>query len=166
MPDPLTQAFVLGVVSGMRAALGPALVSHKLSRRGSPDLGRLNFVCLPTTAAVLKVAAAGELVGDKLPTTPNRIQLGPLSGRAMSGALCGAALGRSSRQSAFSGALVGAVAAVTGAYAFYYLRRELTHKHGLPDVWVALTEDALALGVGLGCWPPGVNLLAGRTSRP
>jgi uncharacterized membrane protein len=154
MPNPTTQAFILGVVSGMRAALGPALVSHKLSQRGSPDLGYLNFMRSPTTAIVLKVAAAGELVGDKLPMTPDRIEPGPLAGRAMSGALCGAALGgavlnRSSRQCALSGALVGALGAVAGAYAFYYLRRELTHKQGLPDVWVALAEDAVALGAGL-----------------
>lgn len=80
------QAFVLGVVSGMRAALGPALVSHHLSRNRSNDLGRLNFMCSPTTAALLKVAAAGELVGDKLPMTPARLEPGPLVGRALSGA--------------------------------------------------------------------------------
>lgn len=150
MPNPTTQAFVLGVVSGMRAALGPALVSHKLSRRGSPDLGRLNFMRSPKAAAALKAAAAGELVGDKLPATPARIEPGPLTGRAMSGALCGAALNRSSHQSVLSGAVVGALGAVAGAYAFYHLRRELTHKHGVPDVWVALAEDALALGAGVG----------------
>lgn len=149
MPNPTTQAFILGVVSGMRAALGPALVSHKLSRRGSPDLGRLNFMRSPTTATVLKVAAAGELVGDKLPMTPARIEPGPLAGRVMSGALCGAALNRSSRESALSGAVAGALGAVAGAYAFYHLRRELTYKHGLPDVRVALAEDALAFGAGV-----------------
>lgn len=150
MPNPTTQAFVLGVVSGMRAALSPALVSHKLSRQRPTDLGRLNFMRSPKAAAALKVAATGELVGDKLPMTPARIEPGPLAGRAVSGALCGVALSRSSHQSALSGALIGALGAVAGAYTFYYLRRELTHEHGLPDVWVALTEDALALGAGLG----------------
>lgn len=150
MPNLTTQAFVLGVVSGMRAALGPALVSHKLSRQRQLELGRLNFMRSPKAAAVLKVAAAGELVGDKLPTTPDRIEPGPLAGRAVSGALCGAALSRSARQRALSGALVGALGAVAGACAFYYLRRELTREQGVPDVWVALAEDALALRAGVG----------------
>lgn len=148
MPNPITQAFALGVVSGMRAALGPALVSHALSQRPPPDLGRLNFMRSPTTAVVLKVAAAGELVGDKLPLTPDRIQPGPLTGRALSGALCGAVLGRSARQGAVTGALVGALGAVAGAHAFYSLRRTLVHDHGLPDLAVALVEDALALASG------------------
>lgn len=148
MSNPTTQAFVLGVVSGMRAALGPALVSYKLSQHQQPDLGRLNFMRSPTTATVLKVAAVGELVGDKLPTTPARIQPGPLSGRVASGALCGAALGRLGRQGAVTGALVGALGAVAGAYAFYGLRRALTQR-GLPDGVVAIAEDALALTGGL-----------------
>lgn len=148
MLNPTTQAFVLGVVSGMRAALGPALVSHKLSGQRRPDLGRLNFMRSPTTATVLKVAAAGELVGDKLPTTPARTEPGPLSGRALSGALCGAALGRSARRNTAAGAVVGALGAVVGTYTFYHLRRELTRERGLPDLWVALAEDALALGAG------------------
>lgn len=148
MPNPTTQAFVLGVVSGMRAALGPALVSHKLSEQRQPDLGRLNFMRSSTTATVLKVAAAGELVGDKLPTTPARIQPGPLSGRVLSGALCSAALGRSARQGAVTGAVVGALGAVAGAYVFYGLRRALTQR-GLPGVVVAVAEDALAVTGGL-----------------
>jgi uncharacterized membrane protein len=148
MPNSTTQAFVLGVVSGMRAALGPTLVSHKLSRRPQPDLGRLNFMRSSTTAVVLKVAAAGELVGDKLPATPDRTEPGPLTGRVLSGALCGAVLGRSARQGAVTGALVGALGAVAGAYAFYGLRRALT-RQGLPDLAVALGEDALALAGGV-----------------
>ena len=154
MPNPTTQAFALGVVSGMRAALGPALVSHKLSGHQQLDLGRLNFMRSPTTATVLKVAAAGELVGDKLPRAPARIQPGPLSGRVLSGALCGAvlggaALGRWARQGAVTGAVVGALGAVAGAYACYGLRRALTHEQGLPDLAVALAEDALALAGGV-----------------
>ena len=156
MPNPLTQAFVIGVVSGMRSALGPALVSHRLSQRPSPDLGRLNFMRAPTTATVLKVAAAGELIGDKLPMTPARVNPGPLSGRALSGALCGAALSRSARRSVTTGATIGALGAVIGAYAFYHLRRDLTQR-GLPDGVVAVAEDALALTGGLavlGMTPP------------
>lgn len=147
MSNVTTQAFALGVVSGMRSMTGLALVAHDLSRDRRPKLGRLNFMRSNVTATVLKVAAVGELVGDKLPNTPARTQAGPLVGRALSGALCGAALGRSQRESAVAGALVGAVGAVAGTFAFYALRRTLTEA-GLPDLVVALGEDALAFGGG------------------
>ncbi len=144
MPDIPTQAFILGVVSGMRSTFGLALVSHRLSRHRNPELGRLNFMRSPKTATFFKVAAAGELVGDKLPNTPDRTQPGAVAGRMVSGALCGAALARSAHRRGRSGAVAGALGAVVGSYAFYYLRRELTAR-GLPDLPVALAEDALAL---------------------
>ena len=147
MPNTLTQAFALGVVSGMRSTFGLALVSYRLSQHRKPKLGRLDFMRSPKTATFFKVAAAGELIGDKLPQTPARTEPGPFVGRALSGALCGAALARSAGRSARSSAVVGALGAVVGSYAFYYLRRELTEQ-GLPDLPVALAEDTLAFGGG------------------
>lgn len=126
---------------------GLALVAHNLSRNRRPNLGRLNFMRSGVTATVLKVAAAGETVGDKLPSAPPRTQPGPLIGRALSGALCGAALARSQRESAVAGALLGAVGGIVGTFAFYALRRTLTEA-GLPDFVVAVGEDALAFGGG------------------
>lgn len=143
------KTFALGVVCGMRAALGPALVARQLSRRKRLKLGQLEFMRSGTTANTFAVAAVGELVGDKLPMTPARVSPAALSGRIVSGALCGAALSRSAREDSATGAVAGAVGAVVGAYAFYELRRALTERGGLPDVAVALAEDALALGIGL-----------------
>ena len=148
-----TQTFVIGVVCGMRSTFGPALVSHKLSGQGvtgrrETGLSVFSFMASPKTANFLKIAAAGELIADKLPQTPARTQPGPLVGRALSGALCGAALGRAAgsltSRGARTGAVVGALGAVTGSYAFYYLRHYLTDAQNLPDLPVALTEDALA----------------------
>lgn len=67
MLNPTTQVFVLSVVSGMRSTFGPALVAHELSQRHEPDSGRLNFMRSPRTANILKLAAAGEFIVDKLP---------------------------------------------------------------------------------------------------
>lgn len=155
MPTPLVQAAVLGVASGMRAAVAPALVAHHLSRTGNGrtdpdadlDLGRLSFMRSRRTAAAFKLAAAGELVGDKLPATPDRTDAGPLFGRALSGALCGAALYGAAGERKALGALVGAASAVVGAYAFYHLRRSLGEE-GVPDLAAAVAEDALVLAGG------------------
>ena len=147
--NPFAQAFILGVVCGMRSTFGPALVARKLS--GSVPrlfLGRLEFMRSAKTANFLSVAAVGELIGDKLPQTPARTKPGPVVGRTLSGALCGAALGRSAGRGTRSRAVVGALGAVVGSYAFYYLRRTLTRR-GLPDLPVALAEDALAFGGGV-----------------
>ncbi|RMI01043.1 hypothetical protein, partial [Cellulomonas triticagri] len=74
---------LLGVASGSRASL--ALAAPTLR---DPTRGRV-----ARTAAVLGVV--GEVVGDKLPTTPSRIvPPGPQS-RAVAAALGGAALARS-----------------------------------------------------------------------
>ena len=147
MPNVITQAFAIGVVAGMRSMTAPALVTHYLSGGRRPRLGRLNFMRSKAAATAFKVAAAGELVGDKLPNTPARTQAGPLVGRALSGVLCGAALARGGRESAVAGAVFGAVGGIVGTYAFHALRRTLTEA-GLPDLVVALGEDALAVGGG------------------
>lgn len=146
---PRLQALCLGATAGMRAAVAPALVSRHLARHAEAELGALEFLGSPRTARWLELAAAGELLGDKLPSAPSRLEPGPLLGRMASGALCGAALYAAARQRPGAGAVLGGAAAVAGAFAFYHLRRGLTRKGGLPDLLVAALEDALAIGSGL-----------------
>lgn len=107
------QAALIGVAAGMRAAVAPALVAHHVRRSPHAPLGRLGWLGSRRAAGALTLAAAGELVGDKLPATPDRTDLGPLVGRALSGALCGAALCRAAGGRGARGALVGAVSALS-----------------------------------------------------
>ena len=151
--SPLVQAACLGAVAGMRSMGAPALVSAHLTRDGHtppPALMQspLKWLASPTTALVFKVLGAGEIVGDKLPKTPSRTDPGPLFGRALFGGLCGAALCLDEGESPVLGAALGAVSAVASAFAFYHLRHSLTYDIGLPDLPVALAEDALAYGGG------------------
>ena len=151
----MLKAFQIGVIAGMRTMTAPALVSYKLSRTepgrpGGPALSdsNLHFLTSTTTANVLAVMAAGELVADKLPNTPDRTGQPQIWGRIGSGALSAAALTEADGNSAPIGAVVGALGAVAGSFAFYQLRRWLTHEKDLPDLWVALAEDALTIGAG------------------
>ncbi len=151
----LLKAFQIGVIAGMRTLVAPALVSYKLAhaqpgRSIGPALpdSKLHFLTSPTTANVLAVMAAGELIADKLPQTPSRIGQPQIWGRIGSGALSAAALTGADGNSAPIGAVVGALGAVAGSFAFYQLRRWLTHEKDLPDLWVALAEDALTIGAG------------------
>jgi len=91
----------------------------------------------------------GELVGDKLPATPSRTSPPPLLGRAVSGAVVGAAIFVSEGRRATTGAALGSTAAIVAALAGEWIRALAVEKTGLPDPVVALAEDATVLLVGL-----------------
>jgi uncharacterized membrane protein len=151
----MLKAFQIGVIAGMRTMTAPALVSYKLAhttsnRHAGPSLqdSKLHFLTSPVTANVLAVMAVGELVADKLPGTPDRTGQPQVWGRIGSGALSAAALTEADGNSARVGAVIGALGAVAGSFAFFHLRRWLTQEKDLPDLWVALAEDALTIGAG------------------
>ncbi|GAB3772379.1 hypothetical protein GCM10028818_12510 [Spirosoma horti] len=144
-------AFQIGIIAGMRSMMAPALVSHNVSniKPGPLSDSPLAFMTSPKTATTLAVLAGGELIGDKLPSAPDRTGWPQISGRLASGALSGAALTQADGQSLAYGGLAGALGAAVGSFAFFQLRHWLTHEKELPDPLVALAEDALALGAGL-----------------
>lgn len=146
----------LGAVAGLRSMLPFALLAAAANRVGGfadgpfaadagPPLGLLR-----SRGALLGLglAAAGELVGDKLPFTPDRIAPGPLGGRLVIGALAGAALYRDAWRPPLTGAALGAVAAGGGAAAGFFARRGLGRATKIPDPIWAVLEDALAIGLG------------------
>jgi uncharacterized membrane protein len=97
--------------------------------------------------SLLQIAAVGEMVADKLPLVPNRIEPGPLLGRAFLGGIAGGILAHQYGESGPLGAIFGAAAAVLSAYAGFHGRRALTHSTGLPDAAVALCEDVVAISI-------------------
>lgn len=144
-------AFQIGVIAGMRSMMAPALASYKLSHETPnpmPD-SPLHFMTSSKTATTFAVLGGGELIADKLPQTGDRTAFPQVSGRLVSGALSGAALTEADGQSLAYGAVLGTLGAVVGTFAFFHLRHWLTHEKGLSDPWVAVAEDALALGAGL-----------------
>ncbi len=140
----------LGFIAGARSMMAPALTSSYFLTHPSLFLeaSPLKGIASPKAANVLRLMALGELVGDKLPMTPNRTALLPLGGRAASGGLCGAAIFAAEDQPAAIGAAVGAAAAIASTFLTYTLRRSLVKATKLPDPVVAVTEDALMLGLG------------------
>lgn len=144
---------LLGLAAGARTSLGIAGIAVGIRRPGDP----VPMALLRTRWGRLAAAGlvVGELVGDKLPQSPSRLQPTALGGRVLCAALGGAALpaprgldrrqdvgGRSGRVVA---ATVAATAAVAGALGGYRWRM-LVADRGWPDLPAALTEDALALG--------------------
>ena len=143
------KALALGVISGLRFASGPAFVS-RAANRGDMDLDGtlLTFFGSPHLSKALTLAQLGELIGDKLPTTPSRTAWPPLLGRAVSGGLVGAAAFLSEGRHAATGAILGSSAAVAAAFAGENLRALVVEKSGLPDLGVAFAEDGVILFVG------------------
>jgi uncharacterized membrane protein len=128
----------------------PAAVSWAARLRW-PDLQTtpLSLIAAPVVAYLFTLLAAGELVADKLPFTPSRLSAGPLAGRLLLGALCGSVLLAVSHQSLLLGAVLGASGGLLGSYLGYTLRRLLVTRAHLPDLVVALVEDAVAIGGAL-----------------
>ena len=143
------KALALGAISGLRSASGPAFVGRAASR-GDMDLGGtyLAFLGRPLLSRALTLAQLGEMVGDKLPATPSRTSWPPLLGRAVSGGLVGAAVFLSEGGRATTGAILGSSAAVAAAFAGENLRGLVVSSSGLPDLGVAVAEDAVVLVTG------------------
>jgi uncharacterized membrane protein len=140
----------IGVIAGLRTFSAPAAVSWAAHRQSLPLNGTpFQFLRSAPAAMLFSALALAELVGDKLPSTPNRTDTGPLIARAVSGALCGAALCAAAKRPAAQGAVLGALGAVAAAFAAYKIRRRLGRELQAPDAAIAVVEDALAIGGGL-----------------
>lgn len=144
-------ALGIGVVSGLRFALGPALVSTAASRGNLLNLEDTPFAAAAfrRVSWVLSLLAAGELVADKSPIIPNRTSPPVLLGRAISGAASGAAISLAERHSGRIGALLGGASAVCAAVVGTRLRVEVSQRPGVPSLLPGLVEDVLAVGLGL-----------------
>lgn len=147
MTRSLGTAAGLGAVSGLRSMQGLAWVSRALAgrhlARGARPLER--FLSHDLVADALGLAAAGELAVDKHPSAPDRIQPSSLVARAAAGAAVGSVVAGRNRQ--LIGALTGAGCALAGTYAGWFLRREAGRVTQLPDIALALAEDALAVSM-------------------
>ncbi len=145
------RAVLIGAVAGMRCFSALAFTSQRIVDSTSLEIkdSRLSFLSSDNFAKGIAIAAVGELIGDKTSFIPNRIEPGPITGRAISGAICGAAIFTEEKKDPLLGASIGLLAAIASAYIFFHLRRELTTKYDIPDISVALCEDALMVGASL-----------------
>jgi uncharacterized membrane protein len=115
-------ALLLGLAVGLRAFSAPAALALRARHLNAPR------------RAVL-LGAAGELIADKLPSTPSRLSRRGLRGRLVSGAISGQLVaGR-------AGALTSAAAALVSAFAGHAFRTRA------PGWRAAVCEDATAIAL-------------------
>jgi len=141
-------AFGVGVAAGLRSLTPPAVVAWAahlgwLNLNNSP----LAFMGSIIAAIIFSLLALFELFLDLQPSTPKRTAPVPLVARILTGGLCGACLYAAGNQSLIIGAILGAVGGVIGAFAGYEIRRRLVAALHVKDIFVALLEDLVAIGL-------------------
>jgi uncharacterized membrane protein len=99
-----------------------------------------------TAAIIFTVLAVVELITDQLPSTPSRLKPPGLIARVIMGGLSGSCLAAAGGQLIALGAVLGAVGGVAGAFLGYGVRTHLVKGRKIPDLPVALLEDAVAIG--------------------
>src|SRR5205085_11283595 len=141
-------AFGVGVAVRLRSLSPPAVVAW------AAHLGWLNlnnsalaFMGSIITVVIFSILALFELFVDLQPSTPKRTAPVPLGARILMGGLCGACLYAASNQPLVIGAILGAVGGVIGTFAGYEIRRRLVAALHGKDIFVALLEDLVAIGL-------------------
>ena len=140
----------IGIVAGLRSLTAPAVVAWGahvgwLNLHGSP----LAFLGSTPAVAIFSLLALGELVADKLPMIPKRTAPAPLFARVVTGGVCGACLCAAAGKALITGALLGGTGAIVGAFVGYQVRRGLVTKLHIKDLFVAICEDLLAIGLAV-----------------
>jgi uncharacterized membrane protein len=139
--DAVVGSVFLGAASGLRSQLGIATVVV-CSDPSLPSIFRQ-----PWTKRLLVAAAAGELVVDKLPTTPSRLAPPGLAARLVLGALAAGLFAQTRQAPWLAAAAIGASSATLAAKVGHDVRAGLAHH--VPDPAVAVVEDALGLGLAV-----------------
>ena len=141
----IAYALLIGITAGLRTFAPVAAISWAAQFGWLPLQGTwLAFLGATATVYVASALALGELVTDKLPTTPSRKVPVQFGARIISGALCGAALAAPSG-ARIVGLLLGAIGAVIGTLGGAAVRARLAHAFG-KDLPAALLEDVVAVG--------------------
>ena len=142
----LILSFLVGCLTGLRSLTPIAVIcwAAKLGRLPLLDT-RLSFLGSLAAAIIFSILAVAELISDKLPKTPSRTGVAGLSGRAIMGALSGAAVSAAARESLILGALLGLCGGIAGAFAGYFARTGLVRALKVPDLVIALAEDLVCI---------------------
>jgi uncharacterized membrane protein len=150
LSNPYLKIAKLGAVAGMRSMIAINLLSNYVAKTDAKVFKDtpLSILKNPAANAALKVAAAGEMLADKVPFTPARISAPPLLWRIVWGAVLGAVLtlGRH-KPDPVPAALVGGGAALVTTYLAYHLRVQAAERLHIPDVVLGAAEDALVFAL-------------------
>ncbi|HET6977444.1 MAG TPA: DUF4126 family protein [Pyrinomonadaceae bacterium] len=142
-------AFLIGLFAGLRSLTPPAAVAWAV-HLGWLKLARpLSLIGSLPAVIILSLLALGELIVDKLPSTPNRTAPPGLIARIVTGGLTGACVSVGGGQSALVGSVLGLLGGIVGCFGGYHARAWLVKSLRQQDFYVALVEDLVAIGGSL-----------------
>lgn len=152
----LLPSILIGAVASARSMTPMASIAlARFAGRRTP--GHLMLLDRPVFKAGAVLMGAGELLGDKMKTAPDRTVFLGLAARVMSAGIAGAAL--APKGSEREGAAAAVATAVPLAYATLAVRKRAMARIG--QTRSGLIEDALIVTAGAVI----VALCMGRTSR-
>ena len=141
----ITLSFLIGLLGGLRSLTAPAVTAWAAYLGWLTLDSPLALIGSGLAVGLLSVGALGELVLDKLSFAPNRTDPLGIGARLAGGALTGACVAASAGTSAVLGAVLGAIGGIVGCFAGYRARVGLVKALGVPDIYVALAEDLVAI---------------------
>jgi uncharacterized membrane protein len=139
-------AFLIGVIAGLRGMTAPAAVAWAGFGRGILHNTPLSFMGRLPTAIIFTALALLELWNDLRPSAPSRLAPRGMIARIVTSALSGACLAAADAESIAFGCVLGVAGGVVGAFAGYYARTGLVKALKVPDLPIALLEEAIAIG--------------------
>jgi uncharacterized membrane protein len=146
---PFLFAFLIGFFAGLRSLTAPAMTAWAV-HLGWLKLDRpLSLIGSVPSVVIFSVLAVGEFVIDKLPTTGSRTSAPGLIARMVTGGITGACISVAGAQKALPGALLGAAGSIAGCFAGYHARSRIVKTLHLPDIYVAVFEDLVAVAGSL-----------------
>lgn len=136
-------SFLIGAIAGMRSMTPLAAISLARGFDRLPDEDSVPALLgAPLVMAGTAALAAGELIGDKLASAPDRIIAPGIAARIVTGALAGAAL--APRRQRNAAALLGAAVATGFAYLSFNARMRAMRRYS--QTATGLIEDSFMLG--------------------
>jgi uncharacterized membrane protein len=139
----------LGALAGVRASLPNALLGRASNRERSARRGKQGAIAgllgSGVGARALTLAGLAELIGDKLPGVPARVDISPRLARIGSGGLAAALLGRPRPKTMATLAFVGGASAALSTVLSYRLRKRAMKRWGMSSASSGLLEDVLVL---------------------
>ena len=147
----ILQIIGLGFISGMRTTFAPALTAHFFSKKPNAALAqsKLGFIQSPAAAIVTKLMAVAEIIGDKLPDTPDRTVAPQVMARVASGAFTGAVFSTANKDNVVKGILIGGATALAATFATFYARKYVSKNTFIKEPVTGAFEDAFAIESGI-----------------
>ena len=145
----LLLAFLIGLFAGLRSLTPPAAVAWAAYLGWLKLIRPVAFIGSLPAVIILSLLAITELMFDKLPNTPKRTALLGLMGRIVTGSFTGACVSFAGGQSVLVGSGLGLIGGIVGCFGGYHARAWLVRSLRVPDFYVALLEDLIALGGSL-----------------